>query len=151
MKTKILITAILVFVFFASCKKDEDNANTQITVNPIVGKWNLSEKYFNEIANNDGNIEFWDIKSSGVINRNYNYADENLTDVIYTDTWKIIDNNTILQIDIDRWVQNKSDSIHVVGSEIYSIIKLETNSLIVEQDLSYEQDTAIIKSIFIKE
>ena len=152
MKKTILILASVVLLF--SCKKTDEPVQTTPTTNNsvIVKKWKLHKKYNNGTENTSGDMEYWDFKSNYIIIRDYIYADTTiLPNATYTETWSLANNDTELRILLDRWVpiNDGADSIHISGYDIYSVLKLTTDSLILEEDLSYEDDTMIVKRIFI--
>jgi len=152
MKKTILILASVVLLF--SCNKpDEPVQTTPTTSNSvIVKKWKLYKKYNNGTENTSGDMEYWDFKSDYRIIRGFIYADTTiLPNATYTDTWSLANNDTELRVLLDRWVpiNEGADSIHIEGYEIQSVLKLSSDTLILEEDLSDDNTTMIVKKFLI--
>ncbi len=141
-------------VLLFSCNKPDEPVQTvQTTSNSIiVKKWELHKKYINGTENTNGDIEYWDFKSNFDITRDFIYADTTIVpNATYTETWSLANNDTELRIMLDRWalINGGADSIHIEGYEIQSVLKLSSDTLILEEDLSYDNTTMIIKKILI--
>jgi len=152
MKKTILLLASVVLLF--SCNKpDEQEQTTPTTSNSvIVKKWKLYKKYNNGTESTNGDMEYWDFKSDYKLIRDFIYADTTiLPNATYTDTWSLANNDSELRIKLDRWIptNNGTDSIHMQGYEIHSVLKLSADTLILEEDLSDEDYTMIVKRILI--
>lgn len=150
---KILLLLVSIFLIFSCNKPAEPIQTTPTTSNSvIVKKWKLYKKYNNGNENTSGDMEYWDVKSNFDIKRDYIYADTTiLPNATYTETWSLANNDTELRIMLDRWVPINSgtDSIHIDGYEVHSVLKLSSDSLILEEDLSYDNTTMIIKKVLI--
>lgn len=150
---RITTIIFLAIVLLSSCNKPDDSKTTPITtVNTIITKnWKQYKRYDNNIENPSGDMQYWDIKSDLSVTREYTYTDTTiLPDTSYTDTWVLANNETELQVKIDRMEPTGgTDSIHITGYEIYSVLKLSNDTLILEEDLSDETLTWVLRLVLV--
>jgi hypothetical protein len=150
---KTLLIFLAGFLLFSCSKPDDTKTTPTTTVNSIITKnWKQYKRYDNNIENTTGDMQYWDIRSDLSVTREYTYTDTTiLPDTSYTDTWSLVNNDTELRVLIDRMqpTNGGTDSIHITGYEIYSVLKLTNDTLILEEDLSDETLTWILKLVLI--
>jgi len=138
MKTKILITAILVSIFFASCKKDDKAViEAPIPQYSILKTWKQQKWYLDSINGEMLNtVQTWKFVNDSIIKRTVSFPNTTEYETYtITDKWSYstYDKNSI-QVEFDSlfYVMN-SGTANSNGTKTYKIKSLTNSELILEE------------------